>query len=68
VELPAERPWLARRLVDSDEAGVRDALVRLHLLQRAVPQLTIVPAHDRRLMESLPPARHDDALRRGHPS
>jgi N-acyl homoserine lactone hydrolase len=68
VDLPAERPWLARRLVDSDDAGVRDVLVRLHLLQRAVPQLTIVPAHDRRVMEQLPPARHDDALRRGHPS
>jgi N-acyl homoserine lactone hydrolase len=68
VALPAERPWLLRRLVDGDDAGVRDALVRLHLLQRAVPQLTIVPAHDRRIMESLPPARHDEALRRGHPA
>ncbi|MEC9361623.1 MAG: MBL fold metallo-hydrolase [Pseudomonadota bacterium] len=68
VDIPAERPWLARRLVDGDEAGVREVLVRVHLLQRAVPQLLVVPAHDRRVMERLPPARRDDALRRGHPS
>ncbi len=68
VALPAERPWLLRRLVDGDDAAVRAALVRLHLLQRAVPQLIIVPAHDRRIMDSLPPAQHEDALRRGHPA
>jgi N-acyl homoserine lactone hydrolase len=68
IDLPAERPWLSRRLVDVDDAGVRDALVRLHLLQRAVPKLTIVPAHDRGVMQTLPPARHDEALRRGHPA
>lgn len=59
VDLPVERPWLVRRLVDSDDAGVRAALVRLHLLQRAMPQLLMVPAHDRRVMERLPPAMHD---------
>ncbi|MES0872939.1 MBL fold metallo-hydrolase [Sinimarinibacterium thermocellulolyticum] len=68
VDLPAERPWLLRKLVDGDDARVREVLVRLHLLQRAMPQLVIVPAHDRRVMQRLPPARHDEALHRGHPA
>ncbi len=67
VEQPAERPWLSRQLVDEDAAAVRALLARIHLLQRAVPHLTIVPAHDRRVMQTLPPATRADALRRGHP-
>ncbi len=62
VELPAERPWVSRLLVDDDPAGVRTALVQLHLLHKAVPDLIIVPAHDRRVMETLPPATRDRAL------
>ncbi|HEY1078252.1 MAG TPA: MBL fold metallo-hydrolase [Fontimonas sp.] len=54
VDLPAERPWLLRRMVDSDVAGVRDALVRLHLLHKAMPDLMVLPAHDRRVMNLLP--------------
>jgi N-acyl homoserine lactone hydrolase len=54
IELPAERPWLARRLVDEDPAAVRDMLVRLHQLKEAMPNLLIVPAHDRRVWDKLP--------------
>lgn len=54
IELPAEKPWIARRLVDDDPAAVRDALVRLHQLQAAMPNLLIVPAHDRRVWDKLP--------------
>lgn len=55
VEIPAERPWLSRQLVDHDAAGVRRWIVHLHRLQRLVPDLIVVPAHDRRVMETLPP-------------
>jgi len=49
VDWPAEKPWLAGRMVDFDAAGVRDQLVLLHQLQRANPNLIIVPAHDARV-------------------
>ena len=49
VDWPAEKPWLARRMVDFDAAGVREQLVLLHQLQRANPNLVIVPAHDARV-------------------
>ena len=54
IELPAERPWLSRSLVDSDAEKVRGLLVRLHTLKKAMPDLVIVPAHDRRIWERLP--------------
>lgn len=54
IDLPAERPWASRWLVDVDAAAVRDLLVRLHRLQAYSPRLTIVPAHDRRVTASLP--------------
>lgn len=54
VELPAERPWLSRAMVDEDPARVRDNLVRLHRLQSANPRLVIVPSHDRRVTATLP--------------
>lgn len=54
VDRPAERPWLSRMLVDDDAGGVRSALVQLHALQQAMPDLVVVPAHDRRVMDTLP--------------
>jgi N-acyl homoserine lactone hydrolase len=53
VDWPAEKPWLARRMVDFDPAGVREQLVMLHQLQRANPDLVIVPAHDARVHETI---------------
>lgn len=55
VDLPAERPWLARALVDVDAETVRADLAQLHRLAAANPQLLIVPAHDHRVMQTLPP-------------
>jgi len=52
-ELPAERPWLARKLVDFDEAEVRRSIVKVHLLMRKYPDLVVVPAHDRRVHEQI---------------
>jgi len=54
VDLPAEKPWLARRLVDVYPEQIRNLLVRLHVLKRDIPGLTVVPAHDRRVWEDLP--------------
>lgn len=54
VDRPAEKPWLARRLVDNDPEALRGLLIRLHQLKQAVPSLIVVPAHDRRLWETLP--------------
>ncbi len=65
VDIPAERPWISRLLVDEDPPTVRHALATLHLLQQADPDLVVVPAHDRRVMQTLPPATRADALLRG---
>lgn len=54
VDWPAEKPWLARRMVDYNAAAVRDQLVLLHQLQRANPDLVIVPAHDARVHVTIP--------------
>lgn len=54
IEIPAERPWLSRRLVDKDAEAVRRAIVRMHQLSQLVPGLVVVPAHDRRVLETLP--------------
>lgn len=52
-QLPAERPWLARKLVDVDEAEVRRSIVKVHLLMQQHPDLIVVPAHDRRIHERI---------------
>jgi N-acyl homoserine lactone hydrolase len=54
VDLPAEKPWLSRTLVDVEGDKVRGLLVKLHQLKAAIPGLTVVPAHDRRVWETLP--------------
>lgn len=53
VELPAEKPWIVRR-VDTDREETRAMLVRLHQIKTAMPDLIIVPAHDSRVWASLP--------------
>lgn len=54
IELPAEKPWMSRRLVDWDDQRVRDLIVHMHQLKAAMPNLVIVPAHDRRVWDALP--------------
>jgi len=54
IDLPAERPWLSRHFVDGDPQAVRALIVHMHRLQAAMPELVIVPAHDRRVWETLP--------------
>ena len=52
-QLPAERPWLARRLVDDDEAEVRRSILKVHRLMQQYPDLKVVPAHDRRVHDQI---------------
>ena len=47
-ERPAERPFMSRDLVGEDGAAVRKEIVHVHRLHNKFPELTIVPAHDRR--------------------
>jgi N-acyl homoserine lactone hydrolase len=54
VEIPAERPWLSRRLADVDDEQVRTVVVRLHMLKERFPELVVVPAHDERVWAALP--------------
>jgi glyoxylase-like metal-dependent hydrolase (beta-lactamase superfamily II) len=56
IDLPTERPWLLRQIVDDDDARVRTVIVRLHMLKKRYPELVIVPAHDARVWASLPAA------------
>ncbi len=67
IDLPAERPWLPRRLVDADPEAVRRLIVHVHQLQKAMPKLVVVPAHDSRVWAGLPrlPNTTDPA---GHPA
>jgi N-acyl homoserine lactone hydrolase len=54
VEIPAERPWLSADMVDHDMVGVRQWIVHMHHLSRLMPDMVVVPAHDRRVQETLP--------------
>lgn len=61
IERPAERPWLARRLVDDDAEAVRGLLGKLAALHRRFPSITMMPAHDARAFAALPvfPAKQE---------
>ena len=53
VDIPAEKPWLPRVLVGEDREPVQQLLVRMHHLQKLMPELTVVPAHDQRVWDKL---------------
>lgn len=54
IDLPAEKPWLVRALVDAYPEHARELIIRLHQLKQAMPELTVVPAHDMRVWDRLP--------------
>lgn len=54
VEKPAQKPMLARALVDHDGPATWAMLERLHAAKDAVPGLIVVPAHDARIWKTLP--------------
>lgn len=50
----AERPLLSRWMADHDARAVREQIVHLHRLQKLMPELVMVPAHDPRVWNTLP--------------
>lgn len=54
VELPAERPWIMRALVDEDPAEVRENIQRVAAIHARFPGIRLLPAHDARAMGALP--------------
>ncbi len=61
IEIPAERPWLSRVLVDDDDADVRRGVSHLAAIHARFPGIVVVPAHDSRAAAELPvfPASRD---------
>ncbi|MGH8453289.1 MAG: MBL fold metallo-hydrolase, partial [Nevskiales bacterium] len=54
IAIPAQRPWLPRLMVDEDADSNRALIIKLHELQQTMPDLIMVPAHDRRVWQGLP--------------
>lgn len=54
IELPAERPWGVRTLVDADADMVRQNIARVAAIHKRFPQIGMIPAHDARAMDTLP--------------
>lgn len=54
IEIPAERPWVSRMLVDDDAGAVREQLRHLAAIHQRFPEIQMVPAHDARVAAGLP--------------
>jgi N-acyl homoserine lactone hydrolase len=54
LDIPAERPWLSRWLVDDDAAEVRSSVSHMAAVHARFPGIIIVPAHDARATAELP--------------
>lgn len=54
IDLPAQKPWIARKIVDEDAGATRQLLEHMHALKARFPGLAIVPAHDSRVWDKLP--------------
>ncbi len=50
----AERAWLLRLLADSDEASVRENILKMASIHARFPGLELMPAHDARAYGALP--------------
>ncbi len=54
VDIPAERPWLSRRLVQENDAEVRENIARVAAIHKRFPEIHMVPAHDGRAAATIP--------------
>lgn len=50
----AEKPWVARQLIDEDTLAVRAAITQVAAIARQFPQIQLIPAHDPKAMASIP--------------
>ncbi len=53
LEIPAERPWLSRTLVDADGGGARENIQRMAAIHARFPDMRLVPSHDAHATEKL---------------
>jgi N-acyl homoserine lactone hydrolase len=49
-----ERPWLPRHFGETDEAAVRENILRMNAIATRFPEITLVPAHDARGFAAFP--------------
>ena len=54
IDIPTERPWLARSMINENREQVRESVVRVAAIHRRFPDMHIVPAHDARVAATLP--------------
>lgn len=56
LQKPADRSWALRQVVhvDHDVPANQRAIVQVHRLMQRFPQLTVVPAHDENVLQTLP--------------
>jgi glyoxylase-like metal-dependent hydrolase (beta-lactamase superfamily II) len=54
IELPAERPWGARVVVDDDARLARANVTHMAQVHAAFPAIIMAPAHDARLSADIP--------------
>lgn len=50
----AEKPWIARQLIDEDTDAVRDAIAHVAAIAKKFPEIKLLPAHDAKAMGALP--------------
>ncbi|MEY4564280.1 MAG: hypothetical protein RLZZ618_3557 [Pseudomonadota bacterium] len=53
---PADRSWLVRHILplDHDETANQAAIVHIHQVMKRHPGITVVPAHDENVLQTLP--------------
>ena len=54
VDIPAQRPWLVRRMLGENDAEVRDNIGRIVSIAGKFPEIKLLPAHDERSFRMLP--------------
>jgi N-acyl homoserine lactone hydrolase len=54
IEIPTERPWLLRKMVDANSAEVRTGIGQVAAIHQRFPQIVLLPAHDGRAYAKLP--------------
>lgn len=54
ITLPAERPWLARRMLGEEDVQVREAIARIVAIHQRYPEVQWIPAHDERALARIP--------------
>ena len=54
IDIPAERPWLSRQLVDNNGDEVRQQIAKVAAIRKRFPEIQMVPAHDARAASRVP--------------